>query len=253
MKRRVLHSYLVSLLLCACLVSGCSLSPVPYSSPLPARTPGATPGPTPAGQLYTAPAWGYTRELMIADQGVLANGDCYAVYPVFYGIRQQNLNASVKAAFSEYASTLTNCRLDFKIIYNGNGLLSIWAVAHKTNDDEVFSKKPLCFDVWTGMQMNIFDCFLGDPTIVAQTVPDLITEYAQAAGITLISYIPPLDKNQEFYFTDEALVFCYQPYEVASHGDGAPEIPVPLSRILALLADNAPLRRIPSIARIEVS
>lgn len=252
-KKGAVYSCFAALLLCACFVLGCSLSSVPYSSPLPTETPGVLPSPIPTAQIYYAPAWGYTRELMIYDQDVLANGDCYAIYPVFFGERHQKLNASVKAAFSEYASTLTNCRLGFKIIYNKNGLLSIWAIARKADSNEEFSKKPLCFNVWTGTQMNIFDCFLGDSTIVAQTVPDLITEHAQTAGITLISYIPPLDENQDFYFTDEALVFCYQPYEVATYGDGAPEIPVPLSRIQTLLADNAPLWRIPSIIRNEAS
>lgn len=234
-----------ALLLCACSAVGCSLSTEPAASPQPSSTPYVSPKPAAtAAKPQYPPAWGHTDALMLLDRGVLANGDCYAVYPIFFGARHQKLNSSIKNAFSRYASTLTNCRIDFCVIYNNNGLLALWAVAHKSGSDVEFSRKPFCFNVWTGMQMSIFDCFLGDSTVIAQTVPDLITEYAKKAGLTLIGYIPPLDDGQEFYFDDESLVFCYQPYEVAAHGDGAPAIAVPLSRIRPLLSGSAPLWRI---------
>ena len=94
------------------------------------------------------------------------------------------------------------------------------------------------FDLTTGAVLTFAD-FFTDPDAAAAIALEQVVSQAAQGGVYDAGLAEELFKRENFYLTDDAVVFFYQPQDLAPNAAGAPSFPVDRSLFGDLLADWA--------------
>ena len=94
------------------------------------------------------------------------------------------------------------------------------------------------FDLTTGAVLTFAD-FFTDPDAAAAIALEEVLRQAAQGGVYDAGLAEELFKRENFYLTDDAVVFFYQPQDLAPNAAGAPSFPVDRSLFGDLLADWA--------------
>ncbi len=154
-----------------------------------------------------------------------SDSGCTYEYPYVCNTGMALLNISIKQELMELAEGYDDgCIISYTVLYNHSGLLSLMAEVTRMDKTVVVDSVPLNFDADSGLAVTVADCFGSGGETWRYTLPDLITDGAEAMNYTVISYMPPVNDRQLFYFHSGGIVFYYRMYELCTADAGCPSI-----------------------------
>ncbi len=271
MRRLIAFFALCLLLLSACSPKSGEAEPTPIyptrrpSASVPAVS--ATPQPTATPALpVQPPVWGEqtsdcTKTLDEDESVVLVQGEfslpyienaegnkAYEAINLWYlnlsaGLRSDTL-ANAPMAGDDYAASKSmgysftpyTDEETYEITWESEGMVSILRTHYGLTGGVYPQILYLsdCFDLSTGERLSFADCF-SDPEGAAQTALDEILRQAAQRPELSAEEVEGAFDRENFYLTEEAVVFFYQPEVLAPHAVGGCEFPVPRELLEGLL------------------
>jgi len=169
-------------------------------------------------------------------------GVCSIIYPrVIGGEAAERINEAVcAAACARVAAIGSPAFTDYSVEYNRNGLFSIRMYIYdlyETNSGWLDSFS-LNFNAQTGEQLTVNNLFSKDGKWRGE-IPDLIAEQAVETDMVLLSELPPICDDQQFYITSNGIVLTYGLYEIATYSAGEPEFCITVNDVANYVADDS--------------
>lgn len=132
----------------------------------------------------------------------------------------------------------------FNVKCNEGGILSLLVSYFDMATRELCLELPMTFDVLTGEELAIEDCFDPENESWRSIIPDAVRAQAKSAGMVLLSDILPIEDGQFFYLTGRSLVILYRPYEITTYSAGWPEFAVGYDVLSACFGEGAAVNRL---------
>lgn len=181
-------------------------------------------------------------------------------YPVIYGLPNQNaqnhMNSLIRSVVSELVEA-QHAEQDpapyfqemigtFEIKNNQRGILSIvftnYAFVPKHAHGLTLAKS-LTFSINDGKLYNLGDLF--NPNVNYESyLSRLIEQQAAIRDLPLLTDKINVQKNQDFYLSDQTLVIYYQAYEITPGYVGLPTFPLPSYTLEPILNQKGPLAKL---------
>lgn len=239
MKKLIAIALVTAFILSACASSGSGNPAGATLEPASSPTPGSTDAVAP-----TSGETNYERLDLVRREQTYGGGNVL-IYPAVEADGYDALNAAI------YKKILTGLgEMDapvytyFNIKCNQDGILSILVNYYDTQTRELYLKLPMTFDVATGNEILIQDCFDAADDRWRSVLPDIVTNQAESIDMTLLSNILPIADGQLFYLTGRSLVLLYRPYEITTFLSGWPEFSIGFNQISSYMDENAAAMRL---------
>lgn len=238
MKKWIAIALLIAFMLSACASpnagspAGATLEPA--SSPTPENTDAFIPvtGTT------------YERLNLVRREHTYGEGNAL-IYPAVDSDGYDTLNAAIyKKILTGLSEMTAPVYTYFNIKCNQDGILSILVSYYDMETRELYIKLPMTFDVATGNEILIQDCFGSVDDRWRSVLPDIVTNQMESIDMTLLSDVLPIADGQLFYLTGRSLVLLYRPYEITTFLSGWPEFSIGYDLISSYIDENAAAARL---------
>lgn len=183
---------------------------------------------------------GIRYSLQFVEKRDVAPSGCTFSYPYVCNDGMRLLNISIRQTVNDVAANYDdNYNVTYGVVYNHLGLLSVMLKVTDTRSGNSAEYMPVNFDVDSGLQISIADCFGSGSQTWRATLPDMISEKATAMGYTIIGYMPPIDDSQLFYFWSGGVAFYYRKYELCTADAGSPSFLFSVYSVWSLLGSDS--------------
>lgn len=172
-------------------------------------------------------------------------GQSVLIYPVLEDERYGNINGLIANRIKEAVRSVPqSVSTTFRIKCNHAGVLSMVVDLMDITTDELIARLPLTYDIASGKEVALENCFLDSTQAWRAYLPDAVTLQAGARGMVLLSDIAPIADGQFFFTTGKSLVLVYRPYEISTYAAGWPEFAIPLESLSEWFCQDGPLARL---------
>ncbi|MHB1128346.1 MAG: RsiV family protein [Bacillota bacterium] len=132
------------------------------------------------------------------------------------------------------------------VTVNRNGILSVrievFSIAeHAANGSTVL--KALTFSLLNGHEYQFHELFKPHSGYRIW-IGIKINEQIIRRQIPILSPVPPISDNQEYYLTDDSLVVFFQELVFTPHVVGPPEFPILYRRLTNIVSDDGPIAQL---------
>ncbi len=174
----------------------------------------------------------------------LSRGSCVINYPYVCNDNMYLLNLSIRSAFADFAEECEadNGSVDFKVVFNRYGLLSV-KLSYSTPDGVVVNTSAVNFDSDSGRLVDLKDCFGSTGADYLSMLGDSVAGFVEQNGLTVIGEIPPVTDETDFIFTFEGLSLLYREYEIVTPDSDPPVIRIRYKTIKDFVAKDGLLNR----------
>ncbi|SET33349.1 protein of unknown function [Natronincola peptidivorans] len=135
---------------------------------------------------------------------------------------------------------------DYKVKYNKNNLFSILIYINSYSKGAAHgltAVKGINVDLCTGRSYQLMDLFMKDSNYIS-TINEIINHQIMKRKVPLLIEFETIDKKQDFYLKEEALVVFFQIYEYTPYDFGIPEFEIPYTEIQDCFDTKGPAKAI---------